>query len=100
MEIGAAAFAMRAESELMATGEHSRQRIDQTRNELTPQELQVAQLAAEGNSNGEIAGQLYISPHTVSYHLRKVYAKLEVRSRSQLAKVLDRSSFNHDPSFS
>jgi DNA-binding CsgD family transcriptional regulator len=88
LETRAGGFASRAEAELLATGEHARQRTDETRKELTPQELQVAQLAADGGSNGEIAAQLYISPHTVSYHLRKVYAKLEVRSRSQLAKVL------------
>jgi DNA-binding CsgD family transcriptional regulator len=85
---GAAGFARRTEAELLATGEHARQRLDHTRNELTPQELQVAQLAAEGGSNGEIAAKLYISPHTVSYHLRKVYAKLGVRSRTQLVKTL------------
>jgi DNA-binding CsgD family transcriptional regulator len=92
MEIRATGFAQRAETELRATGERARQRVDETRNELTPQELQVAQLAAEGGSNSEIAAQLYISPHTVDYHLRKVYAKLQVRSRTQLVKVLTRSS--------
>jgi DNA-binding CsgD family transcriptional regulator len=91
MAIGAAGFAHRAGGELLATGEHARQRVDQTRNELTPQELQVAQLAAEGGTNSEVAAQLFISPHTVSYHLRKVYAKLGVRSRSQLLKALARS---------
>ncbi len=88
LETGAAGFALRAEGELLATGEHARQRVDHARDELTPQELQVAQLAADGGTNGEIAAQLYISPHTVSYHLRKIYAKLEVRSRSQLMKAL------------
>jgi DNA-binding NarL/FixJ family response regulator len=91
-ETGAASFARRTEAELLATGEHARQRVDHTRKELTPQELQVAQLAAEGGSNGEIAAKLYISPHTVSYHLRKVYAKLGVRSRTQLVKTLARSN--------
>ena len=86
--LGAAAFARRAESELLATGEHARARTDETRTELTPQELQVALLAADGQSNIEIAAQLYISPHTVSYHLRKVYAKLDVKSRNHLVRAL------------
>src|SRR6516165_7591736 len=86
--LGAAAFARRAESELLATGEHARARTDETRTELTPQELQVALLAADGQSNIEIAAQLYISPHTVSYHLRKVYAKLDVNSRNRLPQAL------------
>ena len=88
LNIGAEAFARRAESELLATGEHARARTEETRSELTPQELQVALLAADGQSNVEIAAQLYISPHTVSYHLRKVYTKLGVRSRSHLVKAL------------
>jgi DNA-binding CsgD family transcriptional regulator len=92
LKMGAAGFALRAEAELVACGEHVRRVIDHARNELTPQELQVAQRAAEGGSNGEIAAQLYISAHTVSYHLRKVYAKLGVRSRTQLAKALARSN--------
>jgi DNA-binding CsgD family transcriptional regulator len=82
--MGATAFAERAETELQATGEHARARVDETRSDLTPQELQIAHLAADGESNAEIAAQLYISPHTVSYHLRKVYDKLGVRSRTQL----------------
>jgi DNA-binding CsgD family transcriptional regulator len=86
--MGAAAFVRRAETELRATGERARARVDQTRSDLTPQELQIAQLAANGDSNAEIAAQLYISPHTVSYHLRKVYEKLGVRSRTQLLAVL------------
>jgi DNA-binding CsgD family transcriptional regulator len=90
--IGGGAFARRAEAELRATGEHARARVDDTRNELTPQELQVAQLAAHGDTNSAIAAQLYISPHTVSYHLRKVYSKLDVKSRHQLGSVLARSS--------
>jgi DNA-binding CsgD family transcriptional regulator len=86
--MGAGAFAHRAEVELLATGERARARVDQTRDQLTPQERQVAQLAAEGESNAEIAAQLFISPHTVAYHLRKVFNKLSVSSRNQLAKAL------------
>jgi DNA-binding CsgD family transcriptional regulator len=92
LAITGGAFARRAEAELKATGEHSRARVDETRNELTPQELQVAQLAAGGDSNSAIAAQLYISPHTVSYHLGRVYAKLGVKSRRELVSVLARSS--------
>ncbi len=92
LETGAGGFAHRAEAELLASGEHARQRVVHAHIDLTPQELEVAQRAAEGGSNGEIAAQLYISPHTVSYHLRKVYAKLGVRSRGQLAKALARSN--------
>jgi DNA-binding CsgD family transcriptional regulator len=86
--MGAGAFAHRAEVELLATGERARARVDQTRDQLTPQERQVAQLAAEGESNAEIAAQLFISPHTVAYHLRKVFNKLSVSSRNQLARAL------------
>jgi DNA-binding CsgD family transcriptional regulator len=86
--MGAGAFAHRAEVELLATGERARARVDETRDELTPQERQVAQLAAEGESNAEIAAQLFISPHTVAYHLRKVFNKLSVSSRNQLAGAL------------
>jgi DNA-binding CsgD family transcriptional regulator len=85
---GGAAFAHRASVELQATGEHTRARAVDTRDELTPQEQQVAHLAAEGESNAEIAAQLFISPHTVAYHLRKVYGKLGITSRNQLAATM------------
>jgi DNA-binding CsgD family transcriptional regulator len=86
--MGAGAFAHRAEVELLATGERARARVSETRDLLTPQERQVAQLAADGESNAEIAAQLFISTHTVAYHLRKVFSKLGVSSRNQLAGAL------------
>jgi DNA-binding CsgD family transcriptional regulator len=86
---GGAAFAHRASAELLATGEHARVRADDTRDELTPQERQVAELAAEGHSNAEIGAQLFISPHTVAYHLRKVFTKLGVSSRNELGRVIN-----------
>ena len=86
--MGVDAFAERARRELLATGETARKRTDQTRDELTAQERQISQLARDGLSNPEIAGRLFISPRTVQYHLRKVFAKLDISSRSQLAGVL------------
>ena len=83
--MGGGAFARRTSVELQATGERARVRVDETRDQLTPQEVQIAQLAANGETNADIAAQLFISPHTVAYHLRKVYGKLGVTSRGQLA---------------
>jgi len=83
--MGVEAFALRAERELLATGEHARKRTVDTRDQLTPQETQIARLAAEGHTNREIAAQLFISPSTVEYHLRKAFRKLDVKSRTQLA---------------
>jgi DNA-binding CsgD family transcriptional regulator len=83
--IGANAFANRAERELLATGEHARKRTIETRDQLTPQEEQISRLVAQGQTNREIAAQLFISPNTVEYHLRKVFRKLGVKSRTQLA---------------
>ena len=83
---GMEAFAERAGVELLASGETARKRNVQTLNQLTPQESQVARLAAKGNTNREIAAQLFISPSTVEYHLTKAFRKLDVKSRTQLAQ--------------
>jgi DNA-binding CsgD family transcriptional regulator/tetratricopeptide (TPR) repeat protein len=86
--IGAEGFAERAGRELAATGETARKRAAEPSSELTPQEAQVARLAREGLSNPEIGARLFISPHTVQYHLRKVFLKLGITSRTQLDRVL------------
>ena len=80
------AFAQRARVELVATGERARKRTGHTIDRLTPQEAQVARLAANGLTNRDIAAQLSISPSTVEYHLRKAFRKLDVKSRTQLAQ--------------
>ena len=86
--VGAAAFADRARIELRATGGHARQHTIETPDALTAQEALIARLAADGASNPAIAAQLFISRATVAYHLRKVFSKLGVSSRSQLAPAL------------
>jgi DNA-binding CsgD family transcriptional regulator len=85
---GAAAFAERARIELRASGGQARERAAEMRDPLTAQEAVIARLAGDGASNPEIAGQLFISRATVAYHLRKVFTKLGVSSRSQLAAAL------------
>jgi ATP/maltotriose-dependent transcriptional regulator MalT len=90
--MGTDAFAARAERELMATGERVRKRSVETRDELTTQEAQVARLARDGLSNAEIGERLFISQHTVAYHLRKVFSKLDITSRNQLRGVLPESA--------
>jgi DNA-binding NarL/FixJ family response regulator len=82
------AFAERAARELVATAETARKRSSETRDALTPHEAQVAQLARDGLSNPEIGARLFISRRTVEYHLRKVFAKLDISSRHELQLVL------------
>ncbi|MCU1352766.1 MAG: ATP-dependent transcriptional regulator, MalT-like, LuxR family [Acidimicrobiales bacterium] len=89
--MGAGAFAARAGRELLATGERSRKRTVDTAAHLTAQEAQVAGLARDGRSNPEIGALLFISSRTVEYHLRKVFTKLEIRSRVELEHVLPSS---------
>ena len=86
--MGAEAFAERARVELLATGERARQRTAETEDELTPQEAQIARLVSQGESNRDIAAQLFLSPSTVDYHLRKVFRKTGVTSRTQLARTM------------
>ena len=86
--MGAQAFAERTRRELLATGETVRTRAPDTRDELTAQEAQIAQLARDGLSNPAIAARLFISPRTVQYHLHKVFAKLDISSRNQLHLAL------------
>jgi DNA-binding CsgD family transcriptional regulator len=91
-EMGVEAFAERARRELAATGETARKRIDETRDDLTAQEAQVARLARDGLSNPEIGAELFISPRTVKYHLRKVFTKLDINSRHELLAALPETS--------
>jgi len=86
--IGMDAFAERARRELAATGEKVRRRVAETRDELTAQEMQIAELARDGHSNPEIAAQLFLSARTVEWHLRKVFAKLGISSRRELDTAL------------
>jgi DNA-binding CsgD family transcriptional regulator len=84
--MGAKGFAARAAAELLATGERARSRTPAATLDLTAQEARVAGLAAEGETNNQIAAELFISPRTVEYHLSKVFTKLGVSSRAQLAR--------------
>jgi DNA-binding CsgD family transcriptional regulator len=85
--VGATLWAQRARGELNATGESARKRDASTIDDLTPQELRIAQLVAGGASNRDAAAQLFVSPKTVEYHLRKVFLKLGLSSRIELARL-------------
>ena len=88
LAMGTEGFAERARHELLATGEKVRKRRDDTRDELTPQEEQIARLAREGRTNPEIGAELFLSPRTVEWHLKKVFTKLGISSRRALRDAL------------
>jgi DNA-binding CsgD family transcriptional regulator len=86
--LGALPWAEQARAELAATGETARRRDPSTLDELTPQELQIARLLADGHTTREAAAAIFLSPKTVEYHLRHVYRKLRINSREELAAAL------------
>ena len=86
--MGVEGFAGRARRELLATGENVRKRRVENTGELTAQEAQIARLARDGLSNPEISTQLFLSPRTIEWHLRKIFGKLDISSRKQLRGAL------------
>jgi DNA-binding CsgD family transcriptional regulator len=86
--LGAVPWADRAAAELRATGETARKRDASTLDQLTPQELQIARLVAEGGRNRDIAARLFLSPKTVEYHLRKIFQKLDIAARADLIRLV------------
>jgi len=93
--LGVSPWSERARQQLRATGETSRPRAAEAWDQLTPQELQISQLAADGLSNREIGQMLYLSPRTVGSHLYRVYPKLGIASRTQLREKLERRTRGH-----
>jgi DNA-binding CsgD family transcriptional regulator len=85
--LGATLWAERARVELRASGQTARKREPSTRGDLTAQELQIARFVAQGLSNREVAAQLFLSPRTIAFHLRNVFRKLGISSRTQLARL-------------
>jgi DNA-binding CsgD family transcriptional regulator len=90
--IGAAGFSERARKELAASGSRTPTRRESPDEQMTPREAEIGRMAAEGLRNSDIAAQLFLSPSTVDYHLRHVYRKFGVTSRTQLARLL----FEHE----
>ncbi|WP_231478595.1 MULTISPECIES: helix-turn-helix domain-containing protein [Microbacterium] len=87
-DLGAEVWRAQAVAELAATGEHVHAGAASATASLTPQELQVSVLLAEGRTTREAAAALFLSPKTVEYHLRKVYTKLGIGSRAELARAI------------
>jgi DNA-binding NarL/FixJ family response regulator len=95
--LGATPWAEQARAELLATGETARKRDASTLTQLTPQELQIARLVAASSTNKTIASQLFLSPRTVDYHLRKVFSRLGFSSRLELVRLsLDDDALSSD----
>jgi len=92
LTMGADGFAERARHELLATGEKVRKRRDDARDELTPQEAHIARLAGDGLTNPQIGAELFLSPRTVEWHLKKVFTKLGISSRRALRDALPRDA--------
>jgi DNA-binding NarL/FixJ family response regulator len=80
-------WAERARAELRASGESARRRDPSTVTQLTPQEVQVARFVAQGFSNRDVAAKLFLSPRTIDFHLRNVFAKLGISRRTELARL-------------
>jgi DNA-binding NarL/FixJ family response regulator len=95
--LNAEPWAQRARRELAASGEHVRARRDVPTRELTPQELQVALAVADGATNREAAAALFVSPKTVEAQLTSIYRKLNLRSRTQLARAMHMESTASTP---
>ena len=85
--LGATLWAERARVELRASGQTARKRDPSTRDELTAQELQIARFVSEGLANREVAAQLFLSPRTIDFHLRNIFRKLDITSRTALARL-------------
>lgn len=85
--LGAAPWEERARRELRASGETARKRDPSTADDLTPQELQITRFVSEGATNRQIAAQLFLSPRTIDYHLRKIFRKLDISSRAELIRL-------------
>jgi ATP/maltotriose-dependent transcriptional regulator MalT len=86
-QLGATPWAERARAELRVSGETARQRDPSTLDQLTPQELQIVRFVEQGATNRQVAAQLFLSPRTIDYHLRQIFAKLDISSRAELIRL-------------